>query len=177
MTAARTLWRTLGLVFGLLVAFIQFDAHLATAHSDLVSADPAPNSIIEKLPDRVTLDFSTSILQIEGSAGANQLLVTSSASTRIDDGKVVIDGAQVSVAIDSDAPDSVYQVAYRVVSSDGHPIEGSYSFTAGQPSPEVTPSGTTETGTARHFDFTIVYLVGVGFLTAIALILIYRKRK
>ena len=177
MTAASKLWRTLGLVFGLLIAFIQLDTQLATAHSDLVSADPAPNSIIEQLPDKVTLAFSTSILQIDGSAGANQVLVTSSAGTRIDDGKVVIDGAQVSVAIVPDSPDAVYQVAYRVVSSDGHPIEGVYSFTAGHPSPEVTPSGTTENSTVGHFDFTIVYLVGVGFLTVIALILIYRKRK
>ena len=44
-------------------------------------------------------------------------------------GEQVIDGGTVTVSLPSPLPDGTYTVAYRVVSADGHPVQGAYQFT------------------------------------------------
>ena len=52
------------------------------------------------------------------------------------DGPVQIIDNQVSQAVKPGAPQGKYTVVWRVVSSDGHPIEGTFGFTAGGPNTE-----------------------------------------
>jgi len=44
-------------------------------------------------------------------------------------------GGQVSTAVSPLGPVGVYQIGYRVVSDDGHPVQGKVSFTLTAPGP------------------------------------------
>lgn len=100
-----------------------FGAGPAAAHSELVSSSPANGSSGPGKPTEVQLtfneDISTTGLQVvaQGSAGAVAL------------GTPTVSGAVVSAAWPQSAPAGTYTVSYRVVSADGHPVDGSISFT------------------------------------------------
>ncbi len=61
-----------------------------------------------------------SVVRVEDATGTDQA-----------DGPVVIVDNHVTQAVKADAPDGKYTVIWRVVSSDGHPIDGTFTFTAG----------------------------------------------
>lgn len=43
-------------------------------------------------------------------------------------GKVIVGGPRISTKIKSVLPPGKYLISYRIVSEDGHPVEGSFSF-------------------------------------------------
>ncbi len=58
-----------------------------------------------------------------------------------------VQGKSVSLPVDVRAPAGRYTVGYRVVSADGHPVSGSYTFTArdvGEPSPSPRAAESTD---------------------------------
>lgn len=115
----------------------------AAAHDELVSSDPAAEATLDALPDTLTLSFSGELL---GGDDANEVQVTDAAGTILNDGPAVVDGTTVTQGLAGAASGSI-QVLWRVVSSDGHPISGEFSFTvAGAPVPTSAPteSATTE---------------------------------
>ncbi len=122
----------------------------AAAHTALVSSDPAEGATVTTVPATVTLSFSEDInpafatVVINGSDGRNW--VTEAAQ---------VAGFQVRVAMQPDAPAGAdYTVAYRVVSADGHPVSGSFTFTiasapnAVQTSPPSTTAASPTTSEA-----------------------------
>ena len=130
-------------------------APVALAHSNEVSADPPAESVLDQAPDRVTLTFDEPLLD----AGA-ALVVSAGDGTVVSVDPPLIDGKSISTALAAGVP-GTYQVSYRVVSGDGHPVTGEYSFTVvgqvaspaqGSVSPEPTlvtqeaESGTPDTG-------------------------------
>ncbi len=151
----------------------------ARAHADLLSSDPAAGAILEVIPESVNLEFAENILTVDGSEDANQILVTNSDGERIDEQTVVVSGANVSTRLDQSAPNGSYSVVYRVVSADGHPIEGSFTFSVGEEDTNViAPAPSTETGhSSQTQDWTIVFLSIVGLATAGALAFIYRRKR
>jgi len=99
----------------------------ASAHDTLVSSDPEDGATLETSPEQITLDYSADVLDV-------------SPVVRIagKDGEVVaeldpkVDGSTVSAALDEPLAAGDYEVRWRVVSSDGHPIEGTQTFTVEQ---------------------------------------------
>lgn len=109
----------------------------ASAHASLVASDPADGQRFDRLPERVTLEFSEPI-----SAPA-YVVVTAPDGSRADQGEVRVDGAEVSVALGGSAPEGTYGAAFRVVSEDGHPVTGRIGFVVGDgPLDEAAPSAT-----------------------------------
>ncbi|WP_432524091.1 copper resistance CopC family protein, partial [Kineococcus sp. SYSU DK006] len=113
----------------------------AAAHDRLVSTDPADGAPVEVAPDAVALTMSSTPLalgtqvQVSGPAG-----VVSTGEPRIVD-------EVVTQALTGERPAGTYEVQWRVTSSDGHPISGSFTFTtaraAGAPgTPSATPDDT-----------------------------------
>ncbi|MCT1356466.1 copper resistance CopC family protein [Rothia kristinae] len=102
-------------------------APAAQAHDELLQADPADGARLAQAPDRVTLTYSGDITAL-----GNEVRVTDSHGKTVSTGDVTVDGTHVIQRISPDAGDETYTVSWRVVSSDGHPIEGTYSFTVGQ---------------------------------------------
>jgi methionine-rich copper-binding protein CopC len=143
LTARRPFSALLTALLALLAA-LALTAVLATssalpaqAHDRLVGSDPADGAQLDAPPAAITLSFNTEPLAVEP-----QVVVTDAAGTVVAEGAPTIDGANASLPLDAAAlTGGTYSVAWRVVSSDGHPIEGTLSFgVAEQPAAEPAPS-------------------------------------
>ncbi|WP_105567407.1 copper resistance CopC family protein [Microbacterium halophytorum] len=97
----------------------------ASAHDQLVASDPAADSTVEVLPDELTLVFSGELIDA-GDGTAVEVL-----SPAGDDvaGDPELSGTDVTVPLAGGAAGE-YEVTWRVVSNDGHPIDGTFSFAA-----------------------------------------------
>ena len=103
---------------------------IAHAHEDLVQSDPTAGSEVAAGKFDITLTYSDELIQLEGGTGA-EVVVTGpleGESAIWSTGCLVINGREVSTTVDIDQP-GTYRVAWRVVSNDGHPIDGTYEFT------------------------------------------------
>jgi methionine-rich copper-binding protein CopC len=123
---------------GLVLALIAlvWTAAPASAHDELLSSDPAAGTTVDELPAAITLSFSAELLS-DGSSTVVQ--VTDAAGSALVDGAPIVDGAVVTQPLTSGSAGTV-SVAWRVVSSDGHPISGEFSFEAASAAPAPTPT-------------------------------------
>lgn len=100
----------------------------ALAHDALKSSDPAKGATVESI-DKVRLEF-TSPIRIP------VVIVRGPGGTAYQSGDPDAGGKVVTQELKGTLPNGKYTIAYRVVSSDGHPIEGEIPFTVkGAPSP------------------------------------------
>jgi methionine-rich copper-binding protein CopC len=100
----------------------------AHAHAQVTSSVPAKNQTVKVLPSLVWLEFDGDLLSF-GDKQMNTITVTNSIKKRVDIGGPIVGGARISTRLKAGLPAGKYLVSYRVVSEDGHPVEGSYSFT------------------------------------------------
>jgi hypothetical protein len=100
----------------------------AWAHAQLVSADPAKDATVAKAPTTVTLVFSEQL-----NPDFTTIVVSDSARQRIPAGDPVVQGVNGTLTLSQALGNGAYTVAYRVVSNDGHTVQGSYTFTVADP--------------------------------------------
>jgi methionine-rich copper-binding protein CopC len=105
-----------------------FPNQTAFAHTELETSNPEANSVIGAAPSVVSLTFGEDLMIIEGEKDANQVQVTNGENSRVDNGDYQVNGKVLTVSLKPDRADDTYKVGYRVVSADGHPIEGGYEF-------------------------------------------------
>jgi methionine-rich copper-binding protein CopC len=142
----------------LLAAFlVLFSPLSASAHDALVSSSPEADGSVETVPTELTLTFSAKLIDGEG---ATEVVVTDPSGDAVTDGAATVDGAIVTQPLRGTGPAGEYHVIWKVVSSDGHPTSGEYSFTvtvgdSGTAAPTAAPtsaapeqSATTEPSTA-----------------------------
>ena len=111
----------------LLAAFLVLLSPLsASAHDALVSSSPAADESLEVVPAALTLTFNAKLI---GGEGATEVVVTDPSGASITDGPATVDGAIVTQPLTGSGPAGAYHVIWKVVSSDGHPTSGEYSFT------------------------------------------------
>jgi methionine-rich copper-binding protein CopC len=124
-----------------LAAAALLPAQAAFAHAELVSANPAADSVIGSAPDQVVLTFNEPLMVVADSKTANQIQVTNESGARVDQGDSKLDGAVLSVSLKSDLGEGKYKVEYRFVADDGHAEESNYAFevSAAAQSGEATP--------------------------------------
>jgi methionine-rich copper-binding protein CopC len=120
--AAVGLVATLALLLGASPAF---------AHAEFESSDPADGASLATGPSTVSVTFSDTMQQ-----GFNELTVIGpDGTTHYENGEVLADGDTVSVGVNPLGPAGRYQIGYRVLSDDGHPVSGSVAFTLTAPGP------------------------------------------
>jgi methionine-rich copper-binding protein CopC len=102
----------------------------ASAHTRLQSSDPADGSNIGSAPESVSLQFNEDI-----QAEFATLSVVGPDGTQYQKGVVSAANGQISTAVSPLGPAGAYQIGYRVVSDDGHPVTGKVSFTLTAPGP------------------------------------------
>lgn len=107
----------------------------AFAHTRLQSTDPADGTSLAAGPQRVVLTFNES-LPAEFSA----ITVIGPDGTAYQTGPVTADGTTISTAVSPLGPAGRYEIGYRVVSDDGHPVEGKVAFTLTAPGPAAATS-------------------------------------
>lgn len=124
--SSRVRRRIVGLV-AMVVAF-GWNVPSVSAHASLVASDPAPSAIVESSPESIRLDFSE---PVSPSSDAISLFDSSGAPIR---GGSVAQGDSSSSIVMNDVPeldDGIHVLAWRVVSADGHLVQGAYTFTVG----------------------------------------------
>ncbi|GAB4094797.1 hypothetical protein GCM10028787_02720 [Brachybacterium horti] len=99
----------------------------ASAHDSLVSSDPEDGATLETSPEQVTLDYSADVLDV-----SPVVRITGEGGEVVAELDPEVDGSTVTAALDEPLAAGDYEVRWRVVSSDGHPIEGTQSFTVEQ---------------------------------------------
>jgi len=155
-----------GLVLAAMGLTATVNAQVAFAHAWRVSAEPPDNPVLTAGPERVNATFN------------EQLQTTFAAMTVVGpDGNVwstgepAVQGAVVGIGLRPLGPAGTYTVNYRVTSSDGHVVSGSWSFRltvpgTGTPGP---PAGTDGGGAVPVWPFVAVAvaLVAAGGLWAV----------
>jgi methionine-rich copper-binding protein CopC len=109
----------------------------ASAHDQLLSSDPKDGATLDEHPASISLTFSSAPLDtgIEVVLAGPDGVTTQGQDIQVDD-KVVT--AQLA----DDLPAGRYDVAWHVVSSDGHPIDGEFSYEVeAAAEPTASPSG------------------------------------
>jgi copper resistance protein C len=96
----------------------------AFAHTRLESSDPADGASLDAGPQRISLTFNESI-----PAEFTTLTVVGPDGVSYQTGQVTSENGTVSTAVLPLGPAGRYEVGYRVVSDDGHPVTGSLGFT------------------------------------------------
>ena len=112
---------TLLLTGGLLVG----TAVPAAAHDQLVSSSPEGGSTVGVVPEEISLTFSGDLIT---DSSAVIIEVVAPDGQNIASGDPVINGVTVTQPV-LPVQVGVFTVRWRVVSSDGHPISGEYSYT------------------------------------------------
>lgn len=102
----------------------------AIAHTKLISSDPAAGSLVEVWPAEISLTFDEDLITVGGEK-SNFLVVNNAAGDQISADDEVLTGSQIKVSLDPNTIKGPVLVYYRVVSADGHPVEGEYTFNFG----------------------------------------------
>lgn len=117
--------------------FMALGSGSAAAHTAMTASDPAEGSTLLAAPVSITLTFNEEINPTFASAVLNDAggrnWLTNSPQ---------VQGSQLRVTLGPDLlPNGEYTVGYRVLSADGHPVSGSFSFTLNTPgSQQSTPA-------------------------------------
>jgi len=103
----------------------------ASAHTSLVSTDPTEGQVLVTAPESATFAFNEPVRLQSG--GVHVFDATGrelEAQARTTDQRLVVD-------LPSGMDEGTFVVAWRVISSDGHPVAGALTFSVGTPSATV----------------------------------------
>lgn len=126
------------------VAVLAFAAP-ASAHDALVSSSPAADEQVTTVPEQISLTFSNNLLVLEDNSGTAMTVVDDAGRDWVA-GEPEVEADTVTAELESGMPNGSYDVTWKIVSSDGHPTSGEYSFTVAAEGNDATPEPT-ETAT------------------------------
>lgn len=101
-------------------------APAAAAHDALVSTIPAAGERLDAAPAELELTFSSALMDL-----GNQIQVLDADGRNWAESAPVLNRETLVQPLPAEMPNGEYSVRWRAVSSDGHPITGSYEFLVG----------------------------------------------
>lgn len=99
----------------------------AQAHDTLLESDPADGATLETSPEAITLTYSADILDV-----SPLVRITDESGEQIAEITPSVDGPVATAPLEEPLPAGESTIQWRVVSSDGHPIEGTFTVTVEQ---------------------------------------------
>lgn len=110
-------------------------ADVAVAHTELASTSPASGAALTVPPEVIELRFTGSV-----TATPDSIRLFDASSRELPVGRVErVDGRVLRAPVQGDLADGTYTVAWRAVSTDAHPLSGSFGFTVGSGT-AITPT-------------------------------------
>jgi methionine-rich copper-binding protein CopC len=94
----------------------------ADAHATLIATSPENGARIATAPTSIGLTFSEAV-------GSSFVAVTAPDGSKVKTSAARVTGGQVTAEVAASDQRGRYTVAYRVVSDDGHPVTGTFTFT------------------------------------------------
>jgi methionine-rich copper-binding protein CopC len=145
---------------------------IAHAHTSLVSSDPAAGSTVTSWPTEISLEFDEELISI-GDEKSNFIVVNNGVGDQISSDNEVISGSKITVSLDPNTIEGPVLVYYRVISADGHPVEGEYTFTFGvEPKSE---EGVQNNEKSKNPNY--LFLASAAFITTFLFFGIYAYRR
>ena len=117
----------LAALFAALLAALLALGAPAQAHDTLLESDPADGATLDTSPEAITLTFSADILEV-----SPLVRITDENGEQLAEITPSIDGPVATATLEEPLPAGTSTVQWRVVSSDGHPIEGAFEVTVEQ---------------------------------------------
>lgn len=117
----------LAALFAALLAALLALGASAQAHGTLLESDPADGATLETSPEAITLTFSADVLEV-----SPLVRITDESGEQLAEITPSVDGPVATATLEEPLPAGTSTVQWRVVSSDGHPIEGTFEVTVEQ---------------------------------------------
>ena len=147
----------------------------AFAHGEMVQATPAVDSNVLTAPTEVSIEFDGK-LQIIGNTNVNSIEVTDNQGQVISSPTSVVDGNKISTKLQLTDITGLVSVHYRIVSEDGHPVEGDYSFTVGETPVAISAQNEESAGEEVAESGSNLLVNGIGILTLISIAFLVVRR-
>ena len=148
----------------------------AFAHGEMVQATPAVDSNVLTAPQDVSIEFDGK-LQTIGNAVVNLITVTDNQGQVISSPASVVVGNKISTRLQLTDITGLVSVHYRIVSEDGHPVEGDYSFTVGENPIMMSSQGEESVESKNESSLNIGGIVLIVFLIIFAVGYIIKEKK
>lgn len=139
----RSVLRGSCVLAAVLLALSPVLASPASAHNPPPVPTPADGATLDAVPAEVRLDYSAPILAV-----GSVLEVTGPDGTKASDGASVVGEKDVVQAV-TDAGPGEYTLVWRVTSEDGHPVDGTSTFTVTAAEPTTAPAETSAAPTSE----------------------------
>ncbi|MEI7541420.1 MAG: copper resistance CopC family protein, partial [Actinomycetes bacterium] len=140
----RKIFVSTALLAGLL--FLQIPG--AWAHAQTTATFPKNNAVLTTMPTEVWFEFDGNLTVLEG-ANVNTLVVKDESGKQLQETPANVAGSRIFSSIIHTAASGKITASFRVVSEDGHPVEGSIVFTVLTGSVEATPASPRATAKAK----------------------------
>ena len=152
----------------------------ASAHGDVTATSPVQDETLIEMPTQVSIEFDGQ-LQTLGDSVINLITVTDSTGQVLSDASSLVEGSKLSTKVLLLDSKGLMSVHYRIVSEDGHPVEGDYSFTVGQvpvaTSADIEEINEVETGTEESKSLSFAAIFAILFAAASGFAIIRRMKK
>lgn len=125
-----------------------------SAHAYIVKSTPFENQIMGKSPKQVSLQFDETIQN-----SFQSLRVFDMKGNQVDIGNNHIDAKNPSIIrcdLKPNLPNGTYRMEWKIVSSDGHPVEGVIPYGVGQENVNQTVLKSSSTGYFPHLDLIVI---------------------
>lgn len=149
-------------------------APAAVAHNVLIESTPDDGSAVSAAPETIELVFDQPV-QNE----FPQVAVIDAGENHYEQGDPEIVGETVTQAV-NDLPNGEYTVSYRVLSADGHPVDGSIQFTVGAADDDQSSASESTAADDTGGDISGGVLLGIATLALAglaALVIVTGKRR
>lgn len=136
-----------------LILFISIP-HTSSAHAYIVKSTPAEDEVLEKSPSTVSIQFDEEI-----QPAFRSLKVLDQTGKRVDQNDAHINKKNKTILegnLKPNLPDGTYTIQWNIISSDGHPVNGTIPFQIGKVGQNVGQVAATTSGYTPHADMIII---------------------
>ncbi|MFP5105279.1 copper resistance CopC/CopD family protein [Neobacillus sp. C211] len=138
----------------ILSLFLLLFPFVSSAHAYIKKSTPLENETVEKAPTEVAIKFDETI-----QPAFNSIKVFDSEGNRVDKKNGRIDPKQPFIlksGLKKNLPNGSYRIKWKVVSSDGHPVEGVIPFQIGEKGQDTTSLDNETKGYTPKADLIII---------------------
>jgi len=125
----------------MITALTALSMPVSSAHGEIISSYPKQFTNVNPIPTQVWIEFDGNLQTLAGQQ-INTIEVIDSTGYAMNTGDPVISGGRITTQLSDQSAPGVFTVKYRIVSEDGHPVEGSYTFNASPDYAEAVPTTT-----------------------------------
>ncbi|MGG1685893.1 copper resistance CopC family protein [Pseudalkalibacillus sp. NRS-1564] len=130
----------------LTIACLLTFGNMTYAHTGLESSNPEDGSTITEELDIVTLTFETEIEE----TSSFELQNASGETVAVDN--ITVENNTMTGTFDQPIENGEYEVPWKIIGVDGHPIEGTFSFSVDAPESEVKEDESSSEETTKELE-------------------------